>query len=308
MIGREKEKSLDPPLRAGIILIPDPDQKAARLKKQNAAGRSIMFTIGEFSRICQVSIKTLRHYDKVGLLKPAKVDALTGYRYYSQRQLEVMLLIQRLKRYGFPLEEIRGMLNGAEEKELFSKLLRQKEKLLQQRQETDQILKELTGHLRDFERTGDIMGYQKKYEIQLVEAPERNVIASRQKMGVDEFGRYYEKLYKRVPEEKVTPNGMVGAVYYDEEFDRECSDIELVLGIREKEKADRIIESGLCARTVHKGAYSTLSEAYAALVTWIKEQGYQCNGAPYEFYLKTQFDGLSPEEWETEIYFPIERE
>lgn len=104
MIGREKEKSLDPPLRAGIILIPDPDQKAARLKKQSAAERSIMFTIGEFSRICQVSIKTLRHYDKVGLLKPAKVDALTGYRYYQQGQLEVMLLIQRLKRYGFPLE------------------------------------------------------------------------------------------------------------------------------------------------------------------------------------------------------------
>ena len=151
------------------------------------------------------------------------------------------------------------------------------------------------------------MGYQKGYEIQVVEVPERNVIASRQNMSVDEFGKYYEKLYQRVPEEKVTPNGMVGAVYYDKEFNRECSDIELVVGIREREKADRTIEKGLCARTLHRGAYSTLSEAYAALVTWIGENGYRCSGAPYEFYLRTQFDGLSPEDWETEIFFPIEK-
>lgn len=266
-----------------------------------------MFSIGEFSRACQVSVKTLRHYDKIHLLKPAKVDDFTGYRYYDQTQLRTMLLIQRLKRYGFPLEEIRGMLACQEEKELFSKLLRQKEILRQQQRETEQVLKELSAHLRDFERTGDIMGYQKGYEIQVVEAQERYVIASRQKMGVDEFGKYYEKLYKRVPEEKVTPNGMVGAVYYDQEFDHECSDIELVVGIREREKADRVIEAGPCARTLHKGAYSNLSEAYAALVTWIQEHGYQYAGAPYEFYLKTQFDGLSPEEWETEIYFPIEK-
>ena len=266
-----------------------------------------MFSIGEFSKTCQVSVKTLHYYDKIGLLKPVKVDALTGYRYYSQPQMEEMLLIQRLKRYGFSLEEIRGMLACGEKRELFSKLLQQKEKLLQQKQETEQVLRELSAHLLDFERTGDIMGYQKGYEIQVVEAPERNVIASRQNMSVDEFGKYYEKLYQRVPEEKVTPNGMVGAVYYDKEFNRECSDIELVVGIREREKADRTIEKGLCARTLHRGAYSTLSGAYAALVTWIGENGYRGSGAPYEFYLRTQFDGLSPEDWETEIFFPIEK-
>ncbi|MFQ7155675.1 MAG: hypothetical protein ACLRQR_02925 [Merdimonas faecis] len=42
-------------------------------------------------------------------------------------------------------------------------------------------------------------------------------------------------------------------------------------------------------------------------MTWIGENGYRCSGAPYEFYLRTQFDGLSPEDWETEIFFPIEK-
>jgi len=45
-----------------------------------------MFKIGDFSRISQVSVKTLRYYDEIGLLKPAHVDRFTGYRYYSVDQ------------------------------------------------------------------------------------------------------------------------------------------------------------------------------------------------------------------------------
>ena len=151
------------------------------------------------------------------------------------------------------------------------------------------------------------MGYQKNYEIQLTEAPARNVLACRQKMGVNDFGRYYSTLYERVPKEKVTPSGLTGAIYHDEEFNPECSDIELIVGIREKEKADKVMESALCAMTVHKGPYSSLADAYGALVSWIKENDYIENGAPYDIYVKTQFDSLAPEDWETEIYFPVKK-
>ena len=48
-----------------------------------------MLQIGEFSRICQVSVKTLHHYDRIGLLAPARVDVLTGYRYYEPEQIDV---------------------------------------------------------------------------------------------------------------------------------------------------------------------------------------------------------------------------
>ena len=151
------------------------------------------------------------------------------------------------------------------------------------------------------------MDYQKGYNIELKDVPARNVIACRQKMGVDEFGKYYSTLYERVPKERVTPNGLVGAVYYDKEFDHKCSDIELIVGVREKDKADKVMESGLCAVTTHKGPYSSLGEAYAALVEWIAENGYEWYGAPYDIYTKTQFDSLSPEDWETEVYFPVRK-
>lgn len=63
-------------------------------------------------------------------------------------------------------------------------------------------------------------------------------------MGVDEFEKYYGTLFERVPGERVTPTGLNGARYYDEEFNHESSDIEVFIGIKEKEKADTVIEIG----------------------------------------------------------------
>lgn len=293
------KKTVDSSLRSETILKSDSDRTYREEKR--------MLSIGEFSKICQVTIKTLRYYDKIGLLKPVWVDEATGYRYYSREQLEKMLLIQRLKRYGFLLEEIQDILHCTERGVLLSKMQQQKEKLKQRKQDIELAMSELTAHIQSYERTGNLMDYQKGYKIELQEVSERNVIAYRKKMGVDEFGKYYSILYDRVPKERVTPNGIVGAVYYDKEFDRTCSDIELIVGIREKEKADRVMEGGLCAVTVHKGPYSSLPEAYGALVDWIAENGYEWNGAPYDIYTKTQFDDLDPKDWETEVYFPVRK-
>lgn len=266
-----------------------------------------MFTVGEFSKICHVSIKTLHHYDKIGLLLPVKVDPINGYRYYGQQQLKTMLLIGRLKRYGFSLEDIRLLLTCENDEVFFSKLNHQKEKLMMEKRNMELIIHELSIHLQNFERTGDIMGYQKNYEISLINTPDRAVISNRQIMSVNDFGNYFSALYERMAKKHLTPDGLRGSVYYDEEFNHESTDIELIVGVCEKEKADKIMKSELCARTIHKGAYSSLSDAYGALVSWIEENGYTWNGAPYEIYLKTQFDNLAPKDWETEIFFPIKK-
>lgn len=66
-----------------------------------------MLTIGEFSKICRVSPKTLRYYEAIGLLQPRLVNPMTGYRFYAADQLETMRLINHLKAYSFTLEEIK---------------------------------------------------------------------------------------------------------------------------------------------------------------------------------------------------------
>ena len=64
-----------------------------------------MLQIGEFSKVCQVSVKTLHHYDRIGLLVPAQVDHGTGYRYYRTEQIDTMNYIKRLKHYGISSKE-----------------------------------------------------------------------------------------------------------------------------------------------------------------------------------------------------------
>jgi len=74
-----------------------------------------LLSIGEFSKICEVSTKTLRYYDEIGLINPDEINPENGYRYYSIRQLKKMLFINRLKSYHFSLEEIKAILQLEED-------------------------------------------------------------------------------------------------------------------------------------------------------------------------------------------------
>ena len=66
--------------------------------------------IGEFSKMMQVTVKALRHYEQKGLLVPDEVDEWTGYRYYSIAQMQRLGTIRGLQRQGFTLEEIKELL------------------------------------------------------------------------------------------------------------------------------------------------------------------------------------------------------
>ena len=70
-----------------------------------------MIRIGDFSRMSQMPVSTLRYYDEIGLLKPVEVDHFTGYRYYTFDQLARLNCILALKELGFSLEEIARLLD-----------------------------------------------------------------------------------------------------------------------------------------------------------------------------------------------------
>ena len=82
-----------------------------------------MFNIGEFARLGGVSVRALRHYDEIGLLRPAKVDPLTGYRGYSAAQLGQLNRIMALKELGLSLVQARRLLGGVTLEELQGMLI-----------------------------------------------------------------------------------------------------------------------------------------------------------------------------------------
>lgn len=77
-----------------------------------------MYRIGEFSHLCETTIKTLRHYDKINLLKPSKVDDFTGYRYYEEDQIKTLEKIKQLQYAGFSLKDIKDLLKETNKEKL----------------------------------------------------------------------------------------------------------------------------------------------------------------------------------------------
>jgi DNA-binding transcriptional MerR regulator/effector-binding domain-containing protein len=91
-----------------------------------------MFSIGEFARLGTVSVRTLRHYDEIGLLHPAKVDPATGYRGYSAEQLRLLNRIIALKELGLSLTQARQLMDGITLEELQGMLMLRRAQLEQE--------------------------------------------------------------------------------------------------------------------------------------------------------------------------------
>ncbi len=72
----------------------------------------MLYKIGEFSKLTDVPVKTLRYYDEINLFKPREIELFSGYRYYSEEQQEDLKLILTLKEVGFSLEEIKKNKNN----------------------------------------------------------------------------------------------------------------------------------------------------------------------------------------------------
>lgn len=260
-----------------------------------------MITIGKMSQACQLSVKTLRWYDQTGLLKPVHIDEKTGFRYYSLDQIDRVILIKRYKRFGFSLEEIASLLE-AEEDSLTDSLFQKRRELDAQILELQQISAEMGKFLKKETEKNKM-----SEEITIVETTEMPVYGLRQHMAVKDFGTAFGTIFEQVAKDHLQPAGPTGARYYDEEFDREDSDIEVFIPLATKEGANASVGGMTCAKLTHNGGYSTLDESYARLVKWIEENGYQTTGAPYELYVKTGYENPNPATWETDIYFPVEK-
>src|SRR3954452_8648964 len=112
-----------------------------------------MIKIGEFSKLVQVPVATLRYYDQVGLLKPIEVDRFTGYRYYSASQLPRLHRILALNGLGFSLDHIGTVLAEGPTPEQMRGMLRlRRAQISQQLDEMQSQLVEVDVRLRQIEQ------------------------------------------------------------------------------------------------------------------------------------------------------------
>jgi effector-binding domain-containing protein len=272
-----------------------------------------LFKIGDFSRLTFVTVKTLRYYDEIGLLKPIQVDRFTGYRYYSADQFPRFNYIVALKDLGLSLDEIavlvKDNLTPAQMRDLF--ILKKAE--LQQRVAEEQTrLDRVEKLLMQIEKEGVMPDYQitaKKIEPMLV-ASVRDVLPT-----YGDCGPLFGEVYKYIAKKGVfRPAGPPLMLMHDAEYKEHDVDIEIVVPIGKSIKgSDRVKVYELpgteqAATTIHKGPYNTVSRAYNAIMAWCEANGYQPANPCREIYFTDPKEvEKEPTKNITEIQFPVKK-
>ena len=277
-----------------------------------------MIKIGEFSKLAQVSVPTLRYYDQVGLLKPVKVDKFTGYRYYTVSQLPQLNRIVALKGLGFSLEQISAVLaEGLTPEQMRGMLRLRHAQISQQLQEMQSQLIEVEVRLQHIEREAHISNYDvilKQVEPQLV-ALVRAILPNHGAVG-GLFGEVYEGIGEHVSE-ALYPNpengGQTLVLWYDTEFKETDVDGAAAFFLRCRvPECGRVqvleLPTATMASTVHHGTYNAIGEAHEAVISWIEANGYRIAGADRELNLYHRMPIRQDDPtYVTEIQYPVER-
>lgn len=270
-----------------------------------------MFKIGEFSRLSNVSVRMLRHYEKMELLIPETVDKFTSFRYYSARQLETVGKIQRLKHLGFSLAIIRRLLEVEDIDELSAFLdLRQQELEEELRQITTQhdMLDSVRKIIRE---DSNLMNYNVVYKT----IPARKVMSIRRVMpSYQDEGILWGEMFGQAQQMNVrlTNPPMGVSVFHDAEYKEENVDVEIQSSV-EGNYADmdtvRFYEAPAVnvASVTFRGAYDQMNKVTQAIGAWIEDNGYQMNGPMMNIMHVSPGQDPNPENWVTEACFPVEK-
>ena len=241
-----------------------------------------MFKIGEFSKLSQVSIRMLRHYDKIDLLVPKKTDKFTGYRYYSASQLIVINRIQELKKMGFSLNEIKDILKDYKDDDSFKNALKAR---------------------------------KSEIESGIKEMPERKVASLRKVIGsYPQEGELWNQIRSEIAPQnpKFSNPAYRVAIYRDEEYKEENPDIEIQIAVDGDYKDTQNVKfidiaPMKVASVMMKGGYEQIGNVNEAIVNWVQDNNYEFDGDMFSIYHVGPAETKNQDELVTEICFPIKK-
>lgn len=273
-----------------------------------------MFKIGDFSRVCRVSVSALRYYADIGLLEPANIDKFTGYRYYSLSQLPRLNRILALKDLGLSLSEIKTILASDTDlniDELRGMLKLKQAELQHELAERQAQLNRVSARLQQIQQEGKMP----EQDVILKTIDPLYVLSYRfTAKSPEELGVTLRKIYPTMFGKGIMLAGAPGILYYDEEFSPDNINVEVIYPVPPSVK-DAVVIDETCtmspcelpaaevASIIHKGEYGNgLEASYVTLGQWIESNQYRMTGPARELYLSSPD---SPEGAITEIQFPI---
>ena len=257
-----------------------------------------MFRIGDFSHLGQVSIRTLRLYDEMGLLKPAQIDKFTGYRYYLLEQLPRLNRILALKDLGLSLEQIGDLLKRDLPADQLRGMLMMKQAEIEQEMQAMQTqLRRVAMRLYQIEHEGQ----PPQYEVVIKSVAPQTIASCRRLVPsfdvmVDYRCEMYRALYRWLEDQAIRWLEPELAIYYNTEYVERDIDMELAtpidraalkdpraqpesIGVRELPAVETM------ASVIHKGDMWDVGQAMVALYAWMGSHGYAAAGPYRELHL-----------------------
>lgn len=251
----------------------------------------------------------LRHYDDIGLLKPAEIDSFTGYRYYSPDQLPLIGRITALKDMGFQLADIVKILDIYEEREVLDTYFVKRQEELKVISKTAEYQMRLLDSARKRLRKEQDMSYN----VSIKTIPER--YAATIQMIIPRYedeGMVWQILREETDSMNMTPAEpcLVAAEYLDDEYKE--SDVELIAWKTVKGKypdTKHVIFKTLPAVKVAsctvKGGYEQMPDVYGTVISWVHANGYEYAGTMFNIYHVSPNETDNPEEYITEVCYAV---
>ncbi|XVV11289.1 MerR family transcriptional regulator [Actinoplanes sp. CA-131856] len=271
-----------------------------------------MFTIGDFARHGRVSVRMLRHYDSIGLLRPAHVDPATGYRRYTGGQLALLNRVVALKELGFTLQQVREIIDEAVTTEQLRGMLRLRHA------ELAGTVAAATARLTQVEarlRAIESEGHMPTDEVVLKSVPTVRVAELAATAAGFEPGLIgpviaplYEELFRRLATAGIAPTGP-GIAYYTPEADGRVT-VHAAVQVSAPPRDGELLVHDLpgldrAATIVHRGSMDAILPTAQTLARWIDDNGHASAGYPREVSLE-----CPPEldQWVTELQEPLARQ
>lgn len=270
-----------------------------------------MFKIGEFSKLTKVSIRMLRYYDEVGLLKPAVIDKFSGYRLYSTNQIPILQKILLLRDMEFNVAEIAVVLDKWNTETVIELLIEKKLEILNTIEFERQRIKKIDIAIQDFKNNK----IEIHYNIAIKEIPSYKILSLR-KLIPNYFCEniLWERLYTFVEAENIELLSGINniAIFHNEENLDNGVDVEVGVLVKKlnKNKAGfvyREIEAvSKMACIMVYGLYENIGQAYHAFANWLEEhQQYEMSEPTRQICHIGAYNEKNPEKFLTELQIPI---
>ena len=266
---------------------------------------SATLTIGDFSVMTHLSIKTLRYYHQVKLLEPAKIDPDTGYRYYQVEQIPTAQIIQRFRELKMPVEEIKTMLAAPDVDKRNGLIATHLNRLEAELEQTRQAVTSLRNLL---EPTALPISVEHRT------VPATPAIGIEEVVDLRELLVWYHgalgELYATLAVQDIPPSGPSGGLFSRELFQYARGKATIFVPVSGPVQvtgriSPLIVPPAELAITVHVGAHTTINATYGALGAYVSKHALAVAGPVREYYLVGNHHTTDTTQWRTEIGWPI---